>query len=384
MTQQIAAPAPVAAAPIDFDLSEERTGAPRKMRGTPMARPSKAQAPAPKSSRRPLYIGATLLLAVLAAAVFLMQPDEQARPGKIVVTPTPSVSADLFVDGKSLGKLPPFVHVVAAGMHKIEVRADGYKPFTAHVRVPPGGRPLEVDAQLVSDGPMQVEGVVLTQPRPEPPAEKVEPAPEPPKKKHWWQNKNAVATRKPEPVREPPPEPAPEPSPVVEKPAPARVVVADTQPRLRVVTDPPGAEVRVDGKVIGISPVTSGPLDPGPYHPVIATLDSYAPARRAAKLDPAGTTELQLSFEMEAPKVVEAAPVPAAGVGYLTAATKPAARLTIDGRDTGRWTPVPPANPIALPAGAHTLLFETADGRRLEEQLEIEAGKTSRVIRALP
>lgn len=58
--------------------------------------------------------------------------------------------------------------------------------------------------------------------------------------------------------------------------------------------------------------------------------------------------------------------------------------MTIDGRDTGRWTPVPPANPIALPAGAHTLLFETADGRKLEEQLEIEPGKTSRVIRALP
>lgn len=58
--------------------------------------------------------------------------------------------------------------------------------------------------------------------------------------------------------------------------------------------------------------------------------------------------------------------------------------MTIDGRDTGRWTPVPPSNPIALPAGAHTLLFETADGRKLEEQLEIEPGKTSRVIRALP
>jgi hypothetical protein len=136
--------------------------------------------------------------------------------------------------------------------------------------------------------------------------------------------------------------------------------------------------------VVGNSPVTTGPLDPGPYHPVIATLDGYAPARKAAKLELTGVTELKLTFEMEAPKVAEATPVPSVAVGYLTAATKPAARLTIDGRDTGRWTPVPPANPIALPAGAHTLVFETADGRRLEEQLEIEAGKTSRVIRSLP
>ena len=59
-------------------------------------------------------------------------------------------------------------------------------------------------------------------------------------------------------------------------------------------------------------------------------------------------------------------------------------RLTIDGRDTTRWTPVPAANPIALPAGAHTIVFETADGRRLEEQIEIEAGKTAKLSRALP
>jgi hypothetical protein len=276
------------------------------------------------------------------------------------------------------------VHVVPAGAHRIEVHADGYKPFSTQVQVPSGGRPLEIDAQLASDGPMQVEGVVLTQPRPSPPVEKAEsaPAPEPSRKKHWWQKKNATSARKVEPP--PVPEPPPPPMVVVAKPVPAKVVVADNQPRLRVVTEPAGAEVRVDGKVIGASPVTSGPLDPGPYHPVIATLDGYAPARKAAKVDPSGTTELTLTFEMEAPKVVEAAPVPAAGVGYLTAATKPAARLTIDGRDTGRWTPVPPANPIALPAGAHTILFETADGRRLEEQLEIEPGKTSRVIRSLP
>jgi serine/threonine protein kinase len=371
-------------APIEFDLPDERTGAPRKMRSNPMARPVKAQAaPAAKSSRRrALYVGAPLLLAGLAALFFILQPDEEKRPGKIVVTPTPSVTADLFIDGKSAGQLPPFVHVVAAGAHRIEVRADGYKPFSTQVQVPSGGRPLEIEAQLASDGPMQVEGVVLTQPKPAPLAEKTGSATpaDPSRTKRLWQKKSAVAS----PKREPPPSPAPQPAPVVENPAPAKLVVADNQPRLRIVTDPPGAEVRVDGKVIGTSPVTTAPLDPGPYHPVIATLDGYAPARKAAKLDPAGTTEVTLTFEMEAPMVVEAAPIPPAGVGYLTAATKPAARLTIDGRDTGRWTPVPPANPIALPAGAHTLLFETADGRRFEEQLEIEPGKTSRVIRSLP
>ena len=231
---------------------------------------------------------------------------------------------------------------------------------------------------------MQVEGVVLTQPR-------LEAAPAEAKRKPPHKAAPAVPDTL-EPVALEPVAPVPvAPVPVAPKPAPPELskdipiaIVVDNTPRLRILTDPPGAEVRVDGKLVGTSPVTTGPLDPGPYHPVIATLEGYAPARRAAKLEQQGLTELKLGFEMEAPKVAEASPVPSAAVGYLTAATKPAARLTIDGRDTGRWTPVPPANPIALPAGAHTILFETADGRRLEEQLQIEAGKTARLIRALP
>jgi serine/threonine protein kinase len=100
----------------------------------------------------------------------------------------------------------------------------------------------------------------------------------------------------------------------------------------------------------------------------------------------AGGLRLMLADEVEErrPGLAAASAAPSAGLGYLTAATEPAARLTIDGRDTGRWTPVPPANPIALPAGAHTIVFETADGKRLEEQLQIEAGKTSRLVRSLP
>ena len=84
------------------------------------------------------------------------------------------------------------------------------------------------------------------------------------------------------------------------------------------------------------------------------------------------------------PQLAAATPLAPPSIGYLVVQTKPATRLTIDGRDTGRWTPVPAANPIALPAGPHTVVFESADGRRHEEQVEIEAGKTARFVRALP
>jgi hypothetical protein len=70
-------------------------------------------------------------------------------------------------------------------------------------------------------------------------------------------------------------------------------------------------------------------------------------------------------------------------MGYLVTSTKPAAHVSIDGRATGRWTPVPDGNPIALPAGSHTVVFETSDGQRFEETLQIEPGKTARLVRNL-
>ena len=113
--------------------------------------------------------------------------------------------------------------------------------------------------------------------------------------------------------------------------------------------------------------------------------------RRAVKAGSIGTGDVTLALPMQ--PVAGAGPAraqsPAAAqptsaqLGYLVAATRPVARVSIDGRETGRWTPVPAANPIALPAGAHTIVFETAEGKRHEETLQIEPGKTSRLVREL-
>jgi serine/threonine protein kinase len=365
---------PLSESELIFDNSDERTNAPRALRKGPMSKSLKEQqlsARQKPSSRRWLVALVPVLLALLAGIYFILSGADGPRPGKIIVTPAPAVSADLYIDGKASGPLPPFVHTVPAGKHRIEVKADGYKTFTAQVTVPSGGRPLELDAQLQADVPMEVEGVMLTQPAPKqekPVAVEQEPS-RAAKKKPGGRKVAAVVV-------------ATEPAPRAAEPArPAQA--EDSSSRLRIVTDPPGADVTVDGRPVGKSPVTTEPLNPGPYHPVVASLDGYAPSRRAAKIDPSGVTELRMQLtQAEAESGVGA--VVSTGVGYLTAATKPAARVTIDGRETGRWTPVPPANPIALPAGAHTIVFETADGKKHEEQLQIEAGKTARLIRSLP
>jgi hypothetical protein len=155
-----------------FDLFDEQTAAPRSMRGTPLVKPVKSQKKLSGQDRRlVLYVMVPVALAVVAGLWFILTPPERTRPGKFVITPSPSVTADLRIDGKPAGQLPPFVHTVSAGRHRIELRAEGFKPFVADLQIPSGGRPIELDAQLVADGPMQVEGMVLTQPRPVPPAE---------------------------------------------------------------------------------------------------------------------------------------------------------------------------------------------------------------------
>src|SRR5207237_9222085 len=74
--------------PLGFDLSEERTGVVRMLRSSPMLRPVKP--PPPKPRRWLLYLGLPLAVALLAGVFFLLAQPEEVRPGKIVVTPSPS------------------------------------------------------------------------------------------------------------------------------------------------------------------------------------------------------------------------------------------------------------------------------------------------------
>ena len=162
------------------------------------------------------------------------------------------------------------------------------------------------------------------------------------------------------------------------------------EPRLHILTDPTGAEIKLAGKRIGHAPLTTDPLEADREYELSASLDGYVAVRRTVRTG-RGSTDVMLRLPIQpvagvrlAASQGELIQQASALIGYLVASTRPVARVTIDGRETGRWTPVPEANPIALPAGTHTVVFETADGKRLEETLQIEAAKTSRLTRELP
>jgi len=166
---------------------------------------------------------------------------------------------------------------------------------------------------------------------------------------------------------------------------------AELEARLHVTSEPTGAEIRLAGRSIGRAPLTTDLLQPDRDYDLSASLEGYVSARRVVRTS-TGVTDVTLALPLQpiagaAPALARAeaqAQTASALLGYLVTNTRPAARVSIDGRETGRWTPVPEGNPIALTAGAHTILFETADGKRLEESVQIEPGKTARLVRDLP
>jgi serine/threonine protein kinase len=227
-----------------FDVDNERTVAPRKMRGSALSRPLAEQPTRPSGRHWAVYAGIPIAIGVLGVSL-AVRLQRDPLPGKVIVRPSPSVAADLIVDGRPSGQLPPFVRTLPPGAHRIEVRAEGFKPFSTSVEVRAGAEPIDLVARLTAD--------------------------------------------------------------------------------------------------------------------------------KAPRMDP-----------VPAPAIKAASPVPEPGIGYLVVQARPAARLVIDGKDAGRWTPIPAANPIVLREGVHTLVLETADGQRLEEPIRIEAGKTARLVRSLP
>ncbi len=91
------------------------------------------------------------------------------------------------------------------------------------------------------------------------------------------------------------------------KPAPSKVDV-------RLVTEPPGAKVKVDGELVGISPVTVA-LPEG-SHRVEVVQEGYQGVRRALKVEGEEPLEIQFVLEpQEAPALPEAVVAPPARPG---------------------------------------------------------------------
>ena len=77
------------------------------------------------------------------------------------------------------------------------------------------------------------------------------------------------------------------------------------------------------------------------------------------------------------PKAASTAP------GTFTAFTKPWARVFIDGKDTGKMTPIIPRSAISLSPGSHKVTFQVGD-QKFHFTVQIESGKTKNLVKVLP
>jgi hypothetical protein len=102
----------------------------------------------------------------------------------------------------------------------------------------------------------------------------------------------------------------------------------------------------------------------------VAKVEGPTPARK-----PAGEPEKVAAGTEEA--------AGEADMGYLVANTIPWAKVLVDGKDTGKTTPVAPRQKIALKPGRHKVTF-VADGKEFHFPITVTAGQITRLIKKLP
>lgn len=198
------------------------------------------------------------------------------------------------------------------------------------------------------------------------------------------------------------------------------------QARLEITTDPTGADLYVEGKKRGVSPLVLDALDP--KHPLRVTikrrgfqsttkqvaLDAIdvkldvklvAQAEGGSAAGPAEPTN-SLAVGEPAPTKAAAAAAPAPEnpdapmqprsledpepketkspnePGFLIANTQPWAKVLVDGKDTGKTTPIPPRSRIVLRPGKHVVTFVVAN-KKYNFNVLIRPGEETRLLEQL-
>ncbi len=178
----------------------------------------------------------------------------------------------------------------------------------------------------------------------------------------------------------------------------------------RIESEPPGAKVFLGETYKGVTPLTVKGLNIDEAHTftlekegyldteVEVAFDSGTRRKVRAKLerirDPHVRTFLRKTQQLKktvdrvvqrkvgkagrrsGQKHVAARPK---GKGTLVTSSHPVAQVYVDGKDTGRWTPIPPSKPLELPAGRHVIEYRAADGRRLKKQVTIRPGEMAKL-----
>ena len=357
-----------------------------------------APAERPKKSRGVLYAvlgvgGVGTMLAAAATLFFMFGRGPEVGTIEVRAIPAEAATAEVLLDGVSRGNAPVRLGGVPVGDHTLVVRHPGFQDVTRPINVSANGTayldvalmaavavvatpvavaaaPIAVAAPVVAPAP-EMAAVAVVAPAlavPAAPAAPVAVAP--------------VAAPTPSPVAAPAPAhvaapvaaPAPTPAPAA-RPTPAPTPAPAARPT-PAPTPAPAARP---------TPAPAARPTPAPT-PAPAARPTPAPARTPARTRepepaPEPTPAPRRSPTRVAPTTTAAPARPAAGgQGTLLIQTIPWARVIVDGRDTGRNTPV---RDLRVSAGSHRIGLRTADGHTTEITVEVTPNEVTRVVRQL-
>jgi hypothetical protein len=159
--------------------------------------------------------------------------------------------------------------------------------------------------------------------------------------------------------------------------------------RVTFQSQPPGALFSLDGVPVGQAPVKAQ-LTSGTRANIRVTLAGYPAFEQTLDADDiADPFVVTLAEPRKDPVVVatpreprqEKAPAPARGSGTLTLVSKPWARVFIDGKDTGRFTPL---SQWALPSGSHQVMLRNdPQDLTMKFKVTVAAGQDVKVSKEL-
>ncbi len=351
----VAAPAPELEPEQTEDLPPDETGpatlVPQKKAG----------------SKLPLIVGGAVLAVVVAVGAMLaLKP----KNGTLTLKVQPA-SAQVSVSGKAAKNGSQLE--LPAGEYEVQARAAGYLARKQKVTLAAGAA-AQVDFALEQEPP----------PEPEKPPE---PKPEPGAQASAGDPK--------------PPEPAGNREPPKAEPTPEAKVEKAAAPDLKVESEPAGADIEINGKKQGKTPKTLKGLDPAKVTSVKLTMRGYKPSIQpvewrkdaaevavVAILDkeeakaalPKPPREVQgVEKPVQAVEKTPKAPPAPKGFGKLISSSTPVAKVLIDGKDSGRYTPIAPVQPLEIAAGEHTITYVADDGRKATRSVTVGVGEQVRV-----
>ncbi len=310
-----------------------------------------------------------VVLATLALVVYLILP-RGPETGSLTIDVTPP-DAEIKINSERVANKSPITLELPAKTHVIEIRKPGYKPVL---------QPLKVMA-----GDARIEKIVLEA---EAPSGSLVIKSTPVGLAIWLDGKDSgkvtpttlagitpgahdlVLKRGAESLYQSPVRVAQGGVETVE------VDIASAPPVLEVDADRPGAEVRVDGRTVGATPLR---------------LDSLRPGKVTVKVSLSGCDAYEESVELEAGKPSKvtaalrcapgvAAAAPADGPGRLYVTATAVADIFVDGQKIGRT----PAMGLKVAAGVHELKLVPVSGDKPPhvESMRIESGRLVKINHA--